>query len=175
MNDRSAAYAQAIVGIAKSENALDVVDDELLRVARAVRDDRDLHETLTNQRYPVGERLEVVDEILGAAHPATRSAVSLLVSGGRVRQLDEIATRVAEIASEERQRALAEVYVATPLDEGRRERLREALQRATGKQLDVKVFVDPSVIGGVRAKIGDTVIDGSLARRFEDIRARLGG
>lgn len=174
MTDRAEAYAEAIVDIAKGEDALDAVDDELLRLARAVGENRDLHELLTNQQHPVGRRLEAIDEVLRAAHPATRSSVALLVSSGRIRQLDRIAQLVAERSAAERRKELAEVYVATPLDEQRRDRLRQALEQVTGKELELKVFVDPDVVGGVRAKIGDEVIDGTVARRLQQIKTRLG-
>ncbi len=173
MTDRTNAYADAILEIARGEDALDEVDDELLQISHAMSDNRDLHEALTNRQYPAARRLQVVDEVLEAAHPTTRAAMALLIVSNRVSDLDNIAQRVAERAAEERQRALAEVYVAVPLNQERRDRLREALEEATGKALELKVFVDPAVVGGVRAKVGNTVIDGSVARRLEDVRARL--
>lgn len=175
MNKRSQAYADAIVGIARGEDALEVVDDELLQVARAVAGNRELYDALTDAQLPVTQRLEIVDRVLEAAHPATRTAVALLVSSGRARDIEEIARAVAERSAEERQRGVAEVQVAVQLSKKQREQLRKALEAATGKQLELKVFVDPSVIGGVRAKVGDTVIDGSVARRLDDIKASLGG
>ncbi len=175
MNDRVTAYAEAIVRIAEGEDALDAVDDELLELARALRGNRELHDALTNRQFPVSRRLDVLDEVLDAAHPATRTAVSMLVASGRARDLEEIARLVAERAAEQRQRALAEVWVAKPLDQERRQRLREALEDATGKTVELKVYVDPAVIGGVRAKIGDLVIDGTVARRLDTLKARLGG
>lgn len=173
-DDRTEVYAEAIAGIARGENALDAVDDELTAVARAVRGDRDLYEALTDASLPVGRRLEVVDRILQAAHPATRTSVSLLVTAGRAKDLEDVAARVAELAAGARDRAVAEVTVAVPLAQEQREQLRRALERSTGKQLELKVLVDPSIVGGVRAKIGDTVIDGTVARRLDEIRARLG-
>ncbi|MDP9022159.1 MAG: ATP synthase F1 subunit delta [Actinomycetota bacterium] len=173
--DRVSRYAEAILQVARGEGALDAVDDELLRIARAIRDNRELHDALTDQQLPAGRRLEVIDRILQAAHPATRTAMALLVTAGRVRDLGEIARRVAERAAAERQRELAEVYVAVPLDQDRRDRLRQALEGITGKDLELKVFVDPAVVGGVRATIGDTVIDGSVARRLDEVRGRLSG
>lgn len=175
MSEKGDAYARALVEVGRAEDALDVLGDELLRVAEAVRSDRELHDALTDQHVAVEGRLRVVDQVLQAAHPATRSAVALLVAAGRARDLDEVAQRVAALAAEERQRALAEVRVAVPLSDERKEELRKALERATGKQLELKVFVDPSVVGGVRAKIGDMIIDGSLARRIDDLEARLTG
>lgn len=174
MRDRDHAYAEAILTVAQAEDALDATEDELLQVARAVAGNRELHRTLTDPRIPAARRLGILDEVLPAAHPATRSALALLITSGRIRQLDDIAHAVAERAAEARRRALAEVWVAVPLSPEHRRRLREALEQATGKQLEMKVFVDPQVVGGVRAKIGDTVIDDSVARRLEDISARFG-
>lgn len=168
------AYARAIVEIAQAEDALAQVEDELLAVARAIEQHPELRERLTDIHLPIGQRLRILEsELLRAAHPATRSALALLITSGRIRRAEAIARRVAELAAELRRRELAEVFVAVPLDDAQREQLRAALERATGKSLELKVFVDPSVIGGVRARIGDTVIDGSLARRLAQIRSRV--
>jgi F-type H+-transporting ATPase subunit delta len=167
------AYAEAIVDLARGEDALETVEDELLRVARVLEENRDLQKALTDTQVPVGRRMQVVDESLPAAHPVTRTAVSMVVAAGQVRGLSDIAEIVSDISAGERGRELAEVWVAQPISDDRRERLREALERATGKDLEMKVFVDQSVVGGVRARIGDVVIDGSLARRLDQIRARV--
>lgn len=176
MEDRTQHYAQAIVAIARAEDALDAVEDELMLVARAIEENNELREKLTDIHLPADRRLGFVrSEILAAAHPATRSALALLIVSERVRDVGRIAHAVAEQAAAEREAELAEVYVAVELDDERRERLRQALERATGKRLSMKVFVDPSVLGGVRARIGDVVLDGTVARRLDDVRARLGG
>lgn len=175
MDDRKSGYAEAIVLIAKAENALDAVEDELFELARAIEARSDLRERLTDLHLPVERRLSFVrTEVLEAAHPATRSALALLIAAGRMNDLDAIAHLVAEQAAAEREAELAEVYVAVDLDDDTRERLRLALERATGKRLTLKVIVDSSVVGGVRARIGDTVLDGSVARRLADVTARLG-
>ncbi len=174
MSERTQAYAEAIVALATGEDALDTVEDELLAVARAVDGNAELREKLTDIHLPVAKRLAFVEsQALAGANPATRSALAMLIAAGRMGEISEIAHVVAEQAASARERELAEVYVAVDLDETKREELREALERATGKQLEMKVFVDERVVGGVRAKIGDTVIDGSLARRLDDIRARM--
>jgi F-type H+-transporting ATPase subunit delta len=169
------AYADAIVDVARGENALDTVGEELVRVARHVRQDEELYRTVTDERYPLGRRLQLVDDVLAVASDATRTAVALLVAANRVRDIEQIAATVAERAAEEHGRAVAEVWVAEPLTDEQRERLRDALERATGKQLELNVFVDESVVGGVRARIGDIVIDGSVGRRLVDLRSRVGG
>lgn len=174
MSERTQAYAQAVVSLATGEGALDTVEDELLQVARAIDANNALREKLTDIHLPVGQRLTFIDsDVLTAAHPATRAALAMVIAANRAGDLDAIATEVARNAAEARQHELAEVYVAAPIDDATREALRAALERTTGKKLDLKVFIDETVVGGVRAKIGDTVIDGSLARRLADVRTRM--
>jgi F-type H+-transporting ATPase subunit delta len=171
--DRTGAYAGAIIELARGEDALGTVEDELLQVARHIRGDRDLYRALTEQKLPLARRFELIEEILSAANPVTRTAVVMLTSADRLRDLEAVATAVAERAVGERGRELAEVWVAQRLTDEQKERLREGLERATGKQLEMKVFVDENVIGGVRAKVGDLVIDGSLGKRFDRLRGRV--
>ncbi len=174
--ERTRRYAEAIVVLAIAEDALEAVEDELLTVARAIDRNDELREQLTDIHLPVSQKLRFVEsDVLQAAHPATRSALAMVISAERAGEIATIADEVARRAAAAREEELAEVYVAVPLDESRQQALREALERATGKKLDLKVYVDDSVVGGVRAKIGDTVIDGSLARRLTDLRARVGG
>jgi F-type H+-transporting ATPase subunit delta len=175
-NERTNGYAEAVVALATAEDALDAVESELLTVARAVDANEDLRRQLTDIHLPFGRRLTFVEsEVLAAAHPATRAALATIIAADRVRDLTAIAERVSERAAAARDEELAEVYVAVPLDDERKSSLKEALERATGRKLELKVYVDESVVGGVRAKIGDTVIDGSLANRLSELRTRVGG
>jgi F-type H+-transporting ATPase subunit delta len=172
----TSAYAQAVVALARGEGALDTVADELLTIARAVGDNDGLRQRLTDNNLPVGNRLTFVEsDALRAAHPASRTALAMLIAADRAGELPAIAEEVAGIAASARDEVVAEVRVAVPLDEPRKQALKQALERATGKKLDLKVYVDESVVGGVRARIGDTVIDGSLSRRLEDLRTRASG
>jgi len=79
------------------------------------------------------------------------------------------------LAAERRQHVVAEVRSAVQLDERQRERLAAALSRATGRAVEVKVVVDPTVVGGVVAKIGDEVLDGTLRTRLTEARQHLSG
>jgi F-type H+-transporting ATPase subunit delta len=99
--------------------------------------------------------------------------VGFVVSAGRAADLPAIADRVAARAAAARDRAVAEVRTAVELDPATVTRLTAALNRATGKEVDVKVVVDPSVIGGVVARIGDLVIDGTVSHRLQQLRETL--
>lgn len=173
--ERTSRYAEAIVAVATAENGLEAVEDELLTVARAVESNEELRQRITDQHLPVGNRLAFLESsVLTAAHPATRSVLALIIAADRAGELGAIATEVALRASASRDSEFAEVFVAVPLDDTRKAALKAALERATGRTLDVRFIVDDSLVGGVRARIGDTVIDGSLLRRLTDLRGRVG-
>jgi F-type H+-transporting ATPase subunit delta len=174
MPDRIDGYAQGIFEIAKSEGSLETVENELFQFSQLFQGNEQLREKLTDQSLPVEKRQAIVEDLLGQkASPLTVNLISFLVGAGRARELPEIVDRLVQRAAAERKRSVAEVRTALPLDDEQRRRLTEALQRATGKQIELKVIVDPSVIGGVVARVGDTVIDGTIRRRLEQLRESL--
>ncbi|HEV3475166.1 MAG TPA: ATP synthase F1 subunit delta, partial [Actinomycetota bacterium] len=89
------------------------------------------------------------------------------------RQLTAIVDDLVALAAERRRSVVAEVRTAVELTDEHRRSLAEALERATGKKVELKAIVDPSVIGGVVARVGDQVIDGSIRRRLELARDRM--
>lgn len=169
-------YAEAIFTVAQAESALERVEDELYRFARAIESNPDLRDRLTDPGIDTGAKLGVVTDLLaGRAHPQTVSAVAYVVQAGRARQLTQIADALVARGSAARAHSLAEVRSAVPLDPAQQRRLSEAIRRSTGREIDLRVIVDPDVVGGVVVKVGDTVVDGTLARRISDLRAALTG
>lgn len=167
------AYADALLGVAQAEGALETVEEELFRVARTVEGDDNLRTTLVDENIPVERRVGVVQDILQTAHPTTKGLVSFLVSSGRVRDLPAIIDRLVQQAAERRSEAVAEVRSAIPLDDVTRDRLAEALSRHTGRKVSVKVVVDESILGGIVAEVGDSVIDGSVRTRLNQLKEAL--
>lgn len=170
-DERIQGYARGIFEMAKGENVLERVEGELLAVARAVESSNELRSTLTDPQLTLERKQAIVDELIGGrAAPLTVSAVQMVVSQGRASDLPDIAMGVASVAAASRNKAVAEIRSAVALDTETVERLAASLERATGKEIEVKVVVDPSVIGGIVSRVGDTVIDGSIARRFDEAR-----
>ena len=173
-DDRIDAYASALFEVARAEGATAEVEDELFRFARTVDAEDRLREALTDQRVPADRRQAIVEDLLGnRAHNVTVSLISFVVGAGRARDLPAIIDRLVEMAAAERQREVAEVRTAVPLSEDQQQRLAAALGAATGKQVEVKVIIDPHVLGGVVAQIGDTVIDGSVRHRLDLLKEKL--
>ena len=174
MADRIDGYAQGIFDIARAEGALESVENELFQFSQLFQDNEQLREKLTDQSLPVEKRQAIVEDLLGQkASILTVNLISFLVGTGRARELPEIVDRLVQRAAAERQREVAEVRSAIMLDAEQQRRLTEALEKTTGKQIELKVIQDPSVIGGLVARVGDTVIDGTVRRRLEQLRESL--
>ena len=171
MSDRVDAYASAMLTVAQAEGVVERVEDELFKVARTVEGSDPLRSTLTDPAIPVERRAGVVDELLGKrALPLTTAITLFIVGAGRAHDLPAIVDAFVARAAEARAEAVAEVRTAYPLDADQQARLADALGRATGKRVTVKVIIDPTVLGGIVARVGDTVIDGSVRSRLEQLR-----
>lgn len=171
MDDRINGYAKGFLEVARAEGVLESVEGELFSIAEAFDNAPELRSALTDPQLPVEKKTAIIDELLeGKASSLTVGLVQLLVGQGRASELPSIARALVENAASSRDHAVAEIRSAVPLDEQTVDRLAAALGKATGKRLEVKVIVDESVVGGIVARVGDTVIDGSIANRFDSLR-----
>jgi F-type H+-transporting ATPase subunit delta len=167
-------YARALFEVARAEGTLDEVEDELFRFARSYESSDALRNALTDEQIPAGKRQAIVEDLLGGKATATTTQlVSMVVGSGRGRDLPAIIDKLVARASSAKHLELAEVRTAVPLTQDQETRLAAALANATGKQVNLKVVVDPSVLGGIVATIGDTVIDGSVRTRIDQLKSRL--
>ena len=168
---RSHAYVEALLAVARAEGAVDQVGDELFRFARVLETNDELRTTLTDQQLPVSRRQQIVEDLLGGkAHPITTTLLSMVVGAGRARDLPAIIDDLVDLSAAEGNKELAEVRSAVALSDDQKLRLTTALEAATGKKVELKVIVDPTVLGGLVAQVGDTVIDGSVRSRLAQLQ-----
>jgi F-type H+-transporting ATPase subunit delta len=168
-------YARGLFEVAKAEGDVDGIADQIFRIANAVESSEPLRDALTDSRIPVDRKHGIVDELLGSrASGLVVSLVNFLVSAGHAGHLRAIASRMAEFAAAGEQQTFAEVRSAIDLDDGTVRRLEEKLSAATGKRVKAKIVVDPSLVGGLVAKVGDTVFDGSVKSRLQELREAWG-
>ena len=168
-------YAEALFSVAQAEGALATVEDELYTFAKGLEQHTALREALTDAALPAENRKAVIAEVLGErANPVTVSLLGFIVDAGRAREIPAIVERLSQVAAGERDHALAEVRSAVELSAAQRDRIAQALAAATGRTIDVKVVVDPSVVGGIVARVGDEVFDGSVSSRLESAKQHLG-
>ncbi|MGB0501865.1 MAG: ATP synthase F1 subunit delta [Acidimicrobiales bacterium] len=174
MSDTIDAYAAALLAVLRAEGDTGA-DDEILRFAQALEANDELRNTLADPHVPATTRQQIVEDLLqGKASDVTTAAVSLVVGAGRAGDFPAIArTLVAKLATASG-RDVAEVRSAVALSEDQVARLAASLKQATGKDVDVRVTVDPSVLGGIVTTIGDTVIDGSVRSRLAQVKSHIG-
>ena len=123
---------------------------------------------------PAAKRQQIVEDLLGGrASAVATAAVSMVVGAGRAGELPAIARALVEKRASAAGREVAEVRAAVPLTDEQMDRLAASLKSATGKDVELKVTVDPSVLGGVVTTIGDTVIDGSVRSRLAQVKSHL--
>ena len=174
MTSKVEAYARALFEIAQAEGSLERVEDELFRVARAFESNDQLRSTLTDTTLPADRRQQVVEQLLGAKASATTvQLVTMLVTSGQVKEMPSIIDALVKRASSEKQQEVAEVRSAIHLTDDQQRRLAAALSKATGKPLNLKVVVDPSVLGGLVAVVGDEVIDDTVRTRLDQLKTRI--
>ena len=168
-------YAQAIFAVAEAEGHLAEVEDELFRFAKAVEADTKLRDGLTDIAVPVENKKALLADLLGRkANPHTVSLLNFIVEQGRAREVGQIVDALIALAAERRKHAVAEIRSAVPLSEDQRAKLQSALSKATGKDVEIRAVVDPTVVGGVVARVGDQVFDGSIKTRLQEAKSQLG-
>ena len=168
-------YAAALFDVARAEGDVDAFVDEFYAAAKTISANSELRDVLSDSMIPIARRQGTVTELLSArVNGAVVASINFVVAVGQAKFLDDLASRLAEIAAEEEGTVVAEVRSAVELDAGQVNRLEIALSEATGKRVQAKVVTDPSLMGGLVAKIGDTIFDGSVKGRLDDVREQWG-
>jgi F-type H+-transporting ATPase subunit delta len=164
----------AVARAADTEGQLDNLEDDLFRFGRVVQGSPDLRSALSNQFVPANGRTQVVARLLDGK--VTESALRLITQAAghpRGRSLDASLEVYANLAADLRERLVAEVHVAVPLTDPQLDRLAAALVEAYGHDVHLNVVLDPQVIGGLSVRIGDELINGSVASRLAELRRDL--
>jgi F-type H+-transporting ATPase subunit delta len=174
IDNRIDGYARALFEVARADGTLDEVEDELFRFARSYESSESLRTTLSDENIPAGKRQAVIEDLLGdTATSTTVQLLSMVVGSGRSADLVAIVDALVQRASASKNLEVAEVRSAVELSADQQDRLKAALANATGKQVNLKVVIDPSVLGGLVATVGDVVIDGTIRTSLEQLKARL--
>lgn len=173
-SERDTAYAKALLAVASAEGELDAVQGEIFTLAQTIGNNDELSSTLSDPQIPAARRQQVIEDLLsGRASKSTVALMSMIVGTGRVRDLSSIAEALVTLSATEGGTQLAVIRSAIDLTDDQKSRLTTALQTSMGKPVEVRVIVDPTVLGGLVAQIGDTVIDGSVRRRLDQLKQAI--
>lgn len=154
---------------------LDRLSQELLAFHRTVEESHEVQRAITDQQAPAEARGTLAERLTGNGSEEVRLLVRQAVQNPRGHKPAELVRRFAsEVAGRQRQ-WIADVTVARPLGEDQQRRLAEGLNRLFGRDLKLDVTVDPSLVGGVRVKVGDDVVDSTVATRLHDLQRKMAG
>jgi F-type H+-transporting ATPase subunit delta len=162
---------QALLALAERDKSLDDVEDELFRFDRILVAQPRLASLLGDESAPVARRLELLATVLAdRTRPVTRRLLEQAVRAPRRRPFEEIVEGLVDRAAARRERSVAHVTAAGPLSQQQEQRLIDVLNRIYRRPISLKVDLDPELLGGLVIRVGDEVIDGSVAARLSQAR-----
>ena len=166
-------YAQAAFSLALENEGVDRWEADLQRV-QAILQDADVIALLSAPQVPEKVKLDGVTTLLPDVAPLIRNMVSIMVLRGDVLKFTRMVVAFTELADDQRGTARAEVVTAVPLDDARKQQVAEGLASLVDrKEVALTETVDPSIVGGVIARVGDRLIDGSTRTRLRTLREEL--
>lgn len=168
-------YATALLEIGVETNQLDAIVDEISRLAAAYDASPELRSSLDNPLVPLPAKQAILGEIAQrlALGQHARNTLGILLDRRRIRALPAIAQRLKEMADDKRGILRAEILTAMPLPEEYFTQLQQQLERVTGRRIALDRKLDPTLICGVVARVGDTVYDGSLVARLRQMKETM--
>ena len=171
-----AVAVEAALSQAEQENQLDEVEDQLFRFERIVNAEPDLRTALTDRNLPADRKQALLARLLdGKVSPVTRALVERVVLSPRGRTLERVLDEFLTFAAQRRSRLVARVTTAVPLSDDQQSRLADSLAREFGGEVRLQVVVDPSLLGGLTVRVGDELIDASVARQLDTAHRKLIG
>jgi F-type H+-transporting ATPase subunit delta len=168
-------YAEAAFALARDANALPVWSS-MLRFASAVVADPGMAQALDNPRFTAGDKESLLLSVCGERlDHLGRSFLRVLIEADRVALLPQIDALFEELKNEVEGVAKARIDSAFPLADAQLAELKAALEKRFGKRIEATVNVDPTLVGGARITVGDTVIDASVQAQLQTMATRLRG
>jgi F-type H+-transporting ATPase subunit delta len=166
-------YAQAIFDIGLKQKALDRTLAEVQEIADLFSM-RKLAYLLREPKIPAERKEKAIRQALASkVLPTSLNLALLVVQRGLVDLMPNIARELHQLVLDYKNEARAQVTTAAQMDESQRSQVQHALERMTGKKIQLETRVQPSILGGVVARVGDQLIDGSVERRLRLLQQQL--
>ncbi|MEM9883583.1 MAG: ATP synthase F1 subunit delta [Planctomycetota bacterium] len=167
-------YAEALFELSAEKNQLDAIGDEVAQLRRLIHDDADLCRLITHPVLDAAQRAGMLQRLFeGRVSDLLYRFLQTINRKGRLATLPGIAAAFAARLAEHRNELAVEAHVARPLDDATAGRVADGLGAALGKTVTLTQTVDPSLIGGLKLRIGDRLLDATVARQLKNMEQQL--
>lgn len=165
-------YTEAVFGLARESGAFDPWQRDLDALA-ALLSDPQAATVMASPKISEDDKFALISSQLEGGQPEAINLARLLLQRGRLAIAPEMAELFREMALAELGIVIADVTTAEPIDKAAESAIKQRLSTLVGKQVEIRTHVDESIIGGVIARVGDQLIDGSVSNQLRRLRARL--
>jgi F-type H+-transporting ATPase subunit delta len=165
-------YATALFELANESKAVDQVQADLKAFAAMVADSPDLMRLVRSPVFSAEEQAKALDAVLDKASISgiAKNLLRVVAANRRLFAVDQIIRGFNALVAKHKGEVTAEVTVAEPLNDARMAEIKDALKAVTGKDVTIDLTVDPSIIGGLKVKVGSRMVDASLRTKLNSIK-----
>ena len=165
-------YGQALLGAAEKAGVTDQVAEELDSLVAVLDRLPNLRDVFTAPKVTVEDKERMIDKALGSASRVLINGLKVMARHGRLDCVRDVRTAYRRLLNEFRNRLAVEVRVAAPISDAQLGQITGRLRAMLGKEVDVTVSVRPEMLGGIVVKVGDTLYDGSLIAKLDQMRSK---
>ena len=167
-------FSKGIVEIISSSKDAERVENEILQVFNALSKSSEALDVFRNFGIPIEKKIEAVNALLDKrVLPMTLDLITLSISQGYGDNLSDIESSVANYIAEKRGASVAKVVTAVELDATTQKSLKTALKKKIGTDVDLKIDIDPDVMGGLSVSVGERTFDGLISSKISEIKTVL--
>jgi F-type H+-transporting ATPase subunit delta len=173
MEEIAAVYARSLFEVAKQQNKLDTVRDQLGAFTDALNDTRELQVFFFSPYFSTAEKMDGLDRTVSDADPIVLNFLKLLIENHRMPVIFRLRRVFEELWQEENKLLPVQVTSAVELDPTTVSQIGDRIAEQTGRTVDLSATVDPDVLGGLVVRVGNSILDASVRNRLEQLRKQV--
>jgi F-type H+-transporting ATPase subunit delta len=173
MEEIAQVYARSLFEVAQEHDNLDDVRDQIGQFADALGESRDLQTFFFSPYFSTEEKKKGLDTVLEGADSTVQNFLALLIENHRMPALFRVRRELDRMWQDVNKLLPVQITSAVELDEAVTKQIGEEIGRQTGRKVDLTSTVDPEVLGGIVARVGNSILDASIRTRLERLRKQV--
>ena len=173
MEEIAAVYARSLFEVAKEQNTLDSIREQLGAFADALDETRELQVFFFSPYFSTAEKQDGLDKAVTDADPIVVNFLKLLIENHRTPAVFRVRRELDRLWREENKRLPVQVTSAVELDQATVTQIGDRIAQQTGQKIDLSASVEPDIIGGIIVRVGNSILDASIRNRLEQLRKQV--